>query len=155
MNTALHTRSFIALGSNLVNPTDQVKTAIVDLQQLPNTQFIRASSLYPTKPMGPQDQPDFINAVVELTTALTAYELFDHLMLIEKQHGRLRDGMRWGPRILDLDLLLYGDLILDSVNLVLPHPGMKTREFVLRPLYEIAPELCLPTGEKVVDLLSF
>ena len=147
---------FIAIGSNLENPVQQVTTAIAELKQIPQTSFVNVSRLHQTKPMGPQDQPDFINAVIQLATALNVFDFFAQLMLIEKQHGRVRDdGKRWGPRTLDLDLLLYGNMILDSPALILPHPGMKTREFVLRPLYEIAPDLCLPSGEKIADLLLF
>lgn len=145
---------FIAIGSNLENPTQQVISAITELKQLPQTNFISVSRLHQTKPMGPQDQPDFINAVIQLATTLNVFELFKQLMLIEKQHGRVRnENKRWGARTLDLDLLLYGDMILDSPTLILPHPGMKTREFVLRPLYEIAPDLRLPSGEKISDLV--
>lgn len=104
--------------------------------------------------MGPQDQPDFINAVAALETRLTPQALLQALLVIEAQHGRRRDGMRWGPRSLDLDLLLYGDTLLDAPDLVLPHPGMHERAFVLYPLADIAPGLSVPGHGSVQALLA-
>lgn len=144
---------FIGIGSNLNNPLQQIKIACEELQHLSRTQFIKSSSLYSSSPLGPQDQPDFLNAVVELNTDLSASELLQQLLVIEHQHERVRE-MRWGPRTLDLDLLLYGNEIITTTELTIPHPGLKTREFVLYPLVEIAPDLVLPTGEKVQDLLA-
>ncbi len=144
---------FIGIGSNLKDPLHQVQTAIAELVQLSKTIFITSSSFYRTKPLGPTDQPDFINAVIALETELTPLELLDALQAIELQHGRVRDR-RWGPRTLDLDLLLYDQLTLQSERLTLPHSGLKNRIFVLQPLAEIAPELMLPSGESIRGLLA-
>ncbi|KJY83638.1 2-amino-4-hydroxy-6-hydroxymethyldihydropteridine pyrophosphokinase [Vibrio galatheae] len=143
---------FIAVGSNLSDPVTQANAAIDALKQLPKSQFVRASSLYSSTPMGPQDQPDYINAVVEITTELTPLELLDCTQAIELEQGRVRKEERWGPRTLDLDILLYGNEVMDSERLVIPHYGMKQREFVLYPLAEIAPSLTLPCGTRLEDL---
>lgn len=94
--------------------------------------------------MGPPEQPDYINAVAALETALAPLELLAALRVIEQRHGRRRDGTRWGPRTLDLDILLHGELLLDTPELMLPHPGLHERAFVLYPLMDIAPELVIP-----------
>ncbi|MGL5006144.1 MAG: 2-amino-4-hydroxy-6-hydroxymethyldihydropteridine diphosphokinase [Plesiomonas sp.] len=137
-------RVYIAIGSNLIEPVTQAREAIAALKQLPNSRWIASSSLYRSKPMGPQDQPDYINAVVALDTTLSPLELLDATQHIELQHGRQRKTERWGPRTLDLDILLYGNMCIDHPRLVVPHYGMTTREFVLYPLAEIAPDLILP-----------
>lgn len=143
---------FIALGSNLQNPIRQIRSALVELQGLPNSVLVKTSSLYRTAPMGPE-QPDFINAAVQINTSLSAMALLAELQSIENLHGRVR-AQHWGPRTLDLDLLLYGDEIIVSEQLVIPHPGMKARAFVLYPLLEIAPDLILPGGEAVSELAA-
>lgn len=148
------TIAYIAIGSNLAEPTLQAKQAIEALKQLPQSQFIAASSLYSSTPMGPQDQPEYINAVVVIDTQLSPLALLDCTQAIEQEQGRERKAERWGPRTLDLDILLYGDEIIDSPRLTVPHYGMKVREFVLYPLDEIAPDLSLPDGTKLSDLLS-
>ncbi|WP_394127873.1 2-amino-4-hydroxy-6-hydroxymethyldihydropteridine diphosphokinase [Vibrio hepatarius] len=145
---------FIAVGSNLGDPVSQANVAIDALKQLPKTQFVQTSSLYSSTPMGPQNQPDYINAVVELTTELTPLELLDCTQTIELEQGRVRKEERWGPRTLDLDILLYGNEVMDSERLTVPHYGMKEREFVLYPLAEIAPNLTLPCGTRLDDLLK-
>jgi 2-amino-4-hydroxy-6-hydroxymethyldihydropteridine diphosphokinase len=145
---------FIAVGSNLGDPVSQANVAIDALKQLPKSQFVQTSSLYSSTPMGPQDQPDYINAVVELTTKLTPLELLDCTQRIELEQGRVRKEERWGPRTLDLDILLYGNEVMDSERLTVPHYGMKEREFVLYPLAEIAPNLTLPCGTRLDDLLK-
>ena len=145
---------FIALGSNLSSPVAQAHAAIDALKQLPKSVFVRASSLYSSTPMGPQNQPDYINAVVEITTELTPLELLDCTQAIELEQGRVRKEERWGPRTLDLDILLYGNEVMDSERLTVPHYGMKEREFVLYPLAEIAPNLTLPCGTRLEDLLQ-
>lgn len=145
---------FVAVGSNLGDPVSQANVAIDALKQLPKTQFVQTSSLYSSTPMGPQDQPDYINAVVELTTELTPLELLDCTQTIELEQGRVRKEERWGPRTLDLDILLYGNEVMDSERLTVPHYGMKEREFVLYPLAEIAPNLTLPCGTRLDDLLK-
>ncbi|MGL5727200.1 MAG: 2-amino-4-hydroxy-6-hydroxymethyldihydropteridine diphosphokinase, partial [Plesiomonas sp.] len=137
-------RVYIAIGSNLIEPVTQAREAIAALKQLPNSRWIASSSLYRSKPMGPQDQPDYINAVVALDTTLSPLELLDATQHIELQHGRQRKAERWGPRTLDLDILLYGNTCIDLPRLVVPHYGMTVREFVLYPLAEIAPDLILP-----------
>ncbi|MGY3685969.1 2-amino-4-hydroxy-6-hydroxymethyldihydropteridine diphosphokinase [Vibrio coralliilyticus] len=145
---------FIAVGSNLADPVAQANDAIEALKQLPKSQFKQSSKLYSSTPMGPQDQPDYINAVVEITTELTPLELLDCTQAIEQEQGRVRKDERWGPRTLDLDIVLYGNEVMDSERLTVPHYGMKEREFVLYPLAEIAPNLTLPCGTRLEDLLK-
>ncbi|MDH5358048.1 MAG: 2-amino-4-hydroxy-6-hydroxymethyldihydropteridine diphosphokinase [Gammaproteobacteria bacterium] len=145
-------RVFIGLGSNLADPAAQIEMAINALKSLPQSIFIARSSLYSSPPMGPEDQPDYINAVAELDTALTAHDLLDQLQAIEQQQGRLRQR-HWGERTLDLDLLLYGEQIFDDKHLQVPHPGIPLRSFVLYPLAEIAPELIIPDMGDIEDLL--
>lgn len=145
---------FIAVGSNLADPVTQANDAIEALKQLPKSQFKQSSNLYSSTPMGPQDQPDYINAVVEITTELTPLELLDCTQAIEQEQGRVRKDERWGPRTLDLDIVVYGNEVMDSERLTVPHYGMKEREFVLYPLAEIAPNLTLPCGTRLEDLLK-
>ncbi|MFC1234586.1 2-amino-4-hydroxy-6-hydroxymethyldihydropteridine diphosphokinase [Vibrio sp. F74] len=144
---------YIAIGSNLNDPVNQTKNAIEALKNLPKTQFILASSLYNSAPMGPQNQPDYINAVVAIKTELTPIQLLNATQAIELEHGRERKDERWGSRTLDLDILLYGNSTINSERLVVPHYGMKVREFVLYPLAEIAPNLKLPDGTELSNLL--
>lgn len=131
---------FIALGSNLENPRQQVLSAIAEFKQLEHIEVKKCSSLYQTKAVGPQPQPDFINAVIQIETSLSPQQLLQQLFLMEQQHGRERKE-RWGARTLDLDLLLFDDVILQTDALTIPHPRMLERDFVLMPLFEIAPEL--------------
>lgn len=144
---------YIAVGSNLGDPIAQAKQAIEALKCLPDSRFLSASSLYSSTPMGPQNQPDYINAVVAIETDLTPLELLDCTQNIELEQGRVRKEERWGPRTLDLDILLYGNEVIDSERLTIPHYGMKVREFVLYPLAEIAPSLQLPDGTELNQLL--
>lgn len=146
--------AYIAVGSNLSDPVTQAKEAIEALKSLPKSTFIATSSLYSSTPMGPQDQPDYINAVVEIQTELTPLELLDCTQAIEQEQGRVRKDERWGPRTLDLDMILYGNEVIDSERLTVPHYGMKEREFVLYPLAEIAPNLTLPCGTRLDALLK-
>ncbi|HDM8220786.1 TPA: 2-amino-4-hydroxy-6-hydroxymethyldihydropteridine diphosphokinase [Vibrio campbellii] len=146
--------AYIAVGSNLADPVSQAKQAIEALKTLPNSEFVRASSLYSSTPMGPQNQPDYINAVVAIKTNLTPLELLDCTQAIEQEQGRVRKDERWGPRTLDLDMILYGNEVIDSERLTVPHYGMREREFVLYPLAEIAPSLQLPDGTEVSSLLA-
>ena len=146
-------RVFIGLGSNLQDPGRQVLTALDALARLPETALHRASSHYQTKPVGPIDQPDFINAVAELSTALSAWALLDALHRIETRQGRVR-GQRWGPRTIDLDLLLFGDAVIDTPRLTLPHPRIARRAFVLMPLLELDPGLWIPGQGSAADLLA-
>lgn len=145
--------SYIALGSNLSDPIQQILTAFGELAEIRETQLIARSSLYATSPMGPQDQPDYINAVAQLSTNLLAEELLDELQRIEQIHHKKRI-MHWGPRTLDLDMLLYGDMVISSERLTVPHAGLKQRVFVVQPLLEIAPELILPDGTKLASLMN-
>jgi 2-amino-4-hydroxy-6-hydroxymethyldihydropteridine diphosphokinase len=145
-------RCFIALGANLGDPVATVNAALVALRGLPQTQFIAASSLYRTAPVGLKHQPDFINAVVELSAVSSAPDLLQSLFAIEERFGRQR-SVRNAPRTLDLDLLLYGDAVSDDPQLTLPHPRLHERAFVLAPLAEIAPQLSIQGRGRVSDLL--
>lgn len=145
-------RCFIALGANLGDPVATVTAAILVLRGLPGTEFIAASSLYRTAPVGLKHQPDFINAVVELVAVVPAPTLLESLFGIEARFGRQR-SVRNAPRTLDLDLLLYGDEISSDPQLTLPHPRLHERAFVLAPLAEIAPRLTIPGRGSVADLL--
>ena len=142
---------FIGIGSNLNQPLKQVAQAIDHLQQLPKTTLSKTSSFYQSNPLGPADQPDFINCVVALDTQLSPQQLLLDLQQIEQKQGRIRQK-RWGPRVIDLDILLYGTLNLTTEELTIPHPGLNQREFVLYPLAEIAPDLILPSGETIMML---
>lgn len=143
--------AYIALGSNLHTPREQLKRALKALAQLPQTQLMAVSSFYRSKPLGPQDQPDYLNAAVEISTALSPLALLDELQRIENEQGRVR-LRRWGERTLDLDILLYGDEIIQTERLTVPHYDMHNREFVIVPLAEIAPNLILPNGQKLAEL---
>jgi 2-amino-4-hydroxy-6-hydroxymethyldihydropteridine diphosphokinase len=147
--------AYIGLGSNLEQPRQQVTDALKALAGLPCCRLTAHSSLYRSRPVGPADQPDYINAVACLDTGLDAESLLDGLQALESRHGRLRDGERWGPRTLDLDLLLYADHRLDTPRLQVPHPRMAERAFVLIPLAEIAPHrLSIPGLGPLNTLLS-
>ena len=143
---------FIGLGSNLSDPRAQVSAAVSAINQIKAVNVRNCSSLYVSKPMGPQDQPDYVNAVVEVTTSLAPLALLDELQALEHNAGRVRKGNRWGARILDLDILLFNQDIIDNERLTVPHYGMKVREFVLLPLIEIAPKLVLPDGDILLEL---
>ena len=145
--------AFVGLGSNLENPLQQVRQAISELDAIEYTRVLAASSLYRSAPVGYADQPDFINAVTKLQTGLSPHELLDALHVIENRHGRRR-LLRNAPRTLDLDLLLYGILVVHEDGLTLPHPRMHERAFVLLPLAEIAPEALLPGHGSVSQLLA-
>lgn len=148
------TTAYIGLGSNLSKPRIQVSNAAKEIANISSTDVIALSSLYLSKPMGPQDQDDYINAVIALETSLSAFELLDALQAIENAAGRVRKDNRWGARILDCDILLYGNELIQNERLTVPHYGMKLREFVLLPLAEIAPTLHLPDGSSVSLLAS-
>ena len=145
-------RCFIALGANLGDPVVTVRAAIGALRGLAQTEFIAVSSLYRTAPVGLKNQPDFVNAVVELLAAASATTLLESLFAIEEHFGRQR-SVKNAPRTLDLDLLLYGDAISDDPQLTLPHPRLHERAFVLAPLAEIAPQLSIPGRGRVSELL--
>jgi 2-amino-4-hydroxy-6-hydroxymethyldihydropteridine diphosphokinase len=137
-------RAYIGIGSNLNDPSARVQAAFGDLQRLPATRLAARSSLYGSKPMGPADQPDYVNAVAAVDTRMPAAELLQALAQIEERQGRQRGATRWGPRTLDLDLLLYGQQCIVTPTLTVPHPGMHERDFVLVPLAEIAGDLDIP-----------
>ena len=137
-------RVFIGLGSNLDNPLKQLASAISVLKAHPQIKFQQVSSVYLTKPMGPEDQADYYNAVAEVDTELSAEALLTTLQSIENQQGRIRDGRRWYERTIDLDILLYGDDQVNTDSLVIPHPGMHERGFVLFPLYELDKNINIP-----------
>lgn len=146
---------FVGLGSNLLDPVYQVQTALVALAQIPESQVVAASALYRSEPMGPQDQNDYINAVAQLETTLEPLVLLDQLQAIEQVHGRERKGERWGPRTLDLDLLLYGDQVIDVPRLTVPHYGIAERSFVLLPLQEIVGrDFEIPKKGQVANLID-
>lgn len=144
--------AFVALGSNLDAPREQVARGMLEIGALPETRLVKRSSLYRTAPVGFLEQPDFINAVVMVETALAPHALLDGLLAIERRHGRVREFTN-APRTLDLDVLLYGDLVLHEHGLTLPHPRMHERAFVLQPLAEIAPDTVIPGRGRVADLL--
>ncbi len=146
------TLCYIGLGSNLDQPVQQLQRALEELTQLPATTLISHSSLYCSAPVGPQDQPDFINAVAALSTHLSAHELLDALQGLEQAHSRVR-VRHWGPRTLDLDLLLYGTETINTERLKVPHPFMTERNFVLYPLAEIAPMCEIPGAGTLASLL--
>jgi 2-amino-4-hydroxy-6-hydroxymethyldihydropteridine diphosphokinase len=147
--------AYIGVGSNLEDPLDQVRRALLELDQLPLTRCVRHSSLYRTPPVGPVAQPHYINAVARLMTDLAPEPLLDALQAMERRHFRVRRGPRWGPRTLDLDLLLYGIQGYTSERLEIPHPQLVHRAFVLLPLAEIAPQdLQVPGCGPLADLLT-
>ncbi|WMY95815.1 MAG: 2-amino-4-hydroxy-6-hydroxymethyldihydropteridine diphosphokinase [Arsenophonus sp.] len=138
---------YISIGSNLNKPLKQAKNAIKKLNQLPNTKFIKISSFYRSKPMGKNNQPEYLNLIVALETTLLPHNLLKYTQAIEYMHGRTRTVHRWIPRTLDLDIILYGKQTIQTNHLTIPHYGLKEREFILYPLAEIAPKLRFPDGE--------
>lgn len=144
---------YIGIGSNLGDSQQHVREAVAALDSLVGTQLSNVSSLYLSDPLGPADQPRYVNAVAEISTELSPIELLDALQNIEKSHGRER-GRRWGARTLDLDVLLYGDLELQSDRLSVPHSGIASRSFVLLPLVEIAPDVVIPHLGKAAALVK-
>lgn len=145
--------AWIGLGSNLDDPRHHVERALEELDALPLTRLTAASRLYASRPQGPQDQPDFVNAVARLETRLSPLALLDQLQALEQRHRRVRQR-RWGPRTLDLDLLLYDERCLATSRLTLPHPEMSRRGFVLRPLLDVSPTLHLPDGRAIRALAA-
>ncbi|HLD65908.1 MAG TPA: 2-amino-4-hydroxy-6-hydroxymethyldihydropteridine diphosphokinase [Pseudomonas sp.] len=147
-------RVYLGLGSNLAEPLAQLRAALAALAALPRSALIAVSSFYASDPLGPADQPRYVNAVAALDTALAPLELLDALQAIELQQGRERKAERWGPRTLDLDILLFGERLLDEPRLRVPHYHLHARPFVLYPLAEIAPNLRLADGRSLSDLLA-
>ena len=147
------TPAYVGIGSNLGDTRRQVESALEELGRLPRTRLVKRSSLYRSAPLGHAGQPDFLNAVAWLDTEMGAEPLLDELQAIERRHGRERSFAN-APRTLDLDLLRYGDSVLDTPRLTLPHPRMHERAFVLAPLAEIAPEATVPGHGPVCELLA-
>ncbi len=146
--------AYIALGSNLRDPLDQVQRAINALSTLPKTYLKATSSYYRTPPYGPQDQPDYLNAVVQVDTELSAVALLDHTQRIELEQGRERKDERWGPRTLDLDILLFGQEQWSTPRLTIPHYDMHNRAFILVPLVELAPDIQITANKTARQLLA-
>jgi 2-amino-4-hydroxy-6-hydroxymethyldihydropteridine diphosphokinase len=147
-------RVYIGLGSNLAEPLQQLRDALAALAQLPDTRLLAHSSFYASDPLGPPDQPRYVNAVAALDTALEPWTLLDALQRIEQEQGRVRKAERWGPRTLDLDILLFGERLIADERLRVPHYHMHARPFVLYPLAELAAELQLPDGRRLSELLA-
>jgi len=146
--------AFIGLGGNQGDVQAAFAAALAALAALPQTRVVQVSPYYLTPAWGNTAQHDFINAAAHVQTVFGARALLDALLAIERQHGRVRDGERWGPRTLDLDLLLYGDLDCDLPGLRLPHPELHRRAFVLVPLVQIAPDIIVPGHGGIADLLA-
>ena len=149
------TRSFVGLGANLGNREQQIQRALALLAAEDGVEVVAASSLRETDPVGYEDQPRFLNGAAELRTSLSARELLERLLSVERRLGRVRgDGPRFGPRTIDLDLLLYGDQVVNEPGLVVPHPRLHERRFALEPLAELDPALEIPGRGPVQALLS-
>lgn len=145
--------AYLGLGSNLGNRQENLRIALRELGQMPTINITQVSSLYETDPVGVTEQPEFLNAVAALETTLSATDLLDVFLHLENQLGRVRT-LRWGPRVIDLDLLLYGDAQIALPSLTVPHPRLRERAFVLVPLAEIAPEMVLPGEQKTVKEMA-
>lgn len=148
MSTAQPSHVYIGIGSNLEDPLEQLKAAVAALRAIPNTQLGSISNIYQTAPIGPTGQPDYTNAAALLETTLMPEALLDELQKIELNQGRVRE-VRWGPRTLDLDIILYAGMTIRTARLTVPHIEMENRNFVLIPLSDIAPELTLPNGKSL------
>ena len=146
--------AYLGLGSNLATPEAQIKDARTAINALVGVQEYGFSGLYRSPPMGPQDQPDYVNAAMAIKTDLSAMELLRCLQQIELDHGRVRKDERWGARTLDLDILLYGEQVIDLPDLIVPHYGLAERAFVLYPLQEIAPAIQVPGMGCIADLVK-
>ena len=144
--------AYSGLGSNLEDPSAQIRRATWHLERLPDSDVQELSSLYRSAPFGPVAQPDFVNAVAIMETSADGPSLLRALQGIEDAMGRVRGSERWGPRVIDLDLLVLGDVQIESEDLVIPHPGIAERNFVLLPLREIAPDLIIPGLGPVKDI---
>jgi len=147
-------RVYVGLGSNLEDPVAQVLEAVEELEMIPDSILASRSSLYRGKPMGVADQPDYVNAVVAMDTLLSAENFLQELTRIEDLQGRVRDGDKWGPRIIDLDLLMYGKQKINTPDLTVPHPGMHERDFVIIPLSELAGDVNIPGQGRLTALIN-
>lgn len=148
------TLAYIALGSNLASPLEQVTSALEAIAAIPESQVVAVSAFFRTPPLGPADQPDYLNAAVALETALSPEDLLSHTQRIELESGRVRKAERWGPRTLDLDIMLFGRQCIDTPRLTVPHYDMKRRAFMLLPLLDIAPDCRFPDGQTVASVLA-
>lgn len=146
--------AYVALGSNLDGPAQRVTEAFAALAALPETRCVLRSRLYRSTPLGPQDQPDFVNAAAGLLTRLEPLQMLHALKALEQTLGRERPVVRWGPRHIDLDLIVHGTATVDLPELTVPHPGVSTRNFVLYPLLDLAPELLIPGQGRVKELAA-
>ncbi len=144
--------AYVGLGSNLDDPGRQIEAAFELLREIPETRLIARSSLYRSAPFGGVEQPDFVNAAAALLTRLSAQELLGKFQEIERRRGRERDGQRWGPRVLDLDLLVFSGQVIEETALSVPHPGIAERNFVLLPLRDLAPDLVIPGLGRVASI---
>jgi 2-amino-4-hydroxy-6-hydroxymethyldihydropteridine diphosphokinase len=144
---------YLGLGSNLHSPERQLRQAIVELRKLPRTVVTNVSNLYFSRPCGMRSQPPYCNMVIAINTLLPAKALLNQCHRIEKKHQRVRKT-RWGARTLDIDLLLYGEHVINHADLIVPHPRMTQRDFVLTPMLEIAPKVALPSGEPIAAYLK-
>lgn len=147
-------RVYLGLGSNLAEPRQQLEAALQALAEVADSRLVAVSSFYASDPLGPPDQPRYVNAVAALDTRLAPLALLDATQAIELQQGRVRKDERWGPRTLDIDILLFGARLIDEPRLQVPHYHLQARAFVLYPLADLAPELQLPDGRRLPDLLA-
>lgn len=152
--TALWVPAYVAIGANLGNALASVQQSFSKLAELPRSRLIARSRLYRSLPLGPQDQPEFVNAAVGLLTQLSAPELLAQLKRLEQSMGRAVPVVRWGPRVIDFDLSVFGSQRIESDSLTVPHPGVPVRNFVLYPLLDIAPELDVPGHGRIRELAA-
>ncbi len=146
--------AYIGLGSNLQNPRSQIESALKSLDQIQGCRVQACSPFYGSNAVGPGQQPDYVNAVALLGCDLDAITLLDQLQIIEKQHGRVRGSEQWIARTLDLDIVLFDNALIECKRLQVPHPRMEQRNFVLQPLHDLTPDLILPNGKAIADLLK-
>ncbi len=152
MTASLWRPAYIGLGSNLDSPARQIDAAFDRLDGMTGSRVFARSHLYRSAPFGGIEQPEFVNAAAALLTTLSPRELLDELKAIETAHGREQGGVRWGPRVLDLDLLVYSSETVDEPGLAVPHPGIAERNFVLLPLCDLAPDLVIPGLGRVASI---
>lgn len=145
---------FVGLGSNVGDRLEQISRAVQRLGRLPGVRVSRMATIYDTEPVGPP-QPEYLNTVIEMDTALSPQQLLETLKLLERQLGRVPSSQRWGPRVIDLDILLYDDRVLNEPALIIPHPRLHERRFVLEPLAQLAPKLIHPVlKQTIAELLA-
>ena len=147
-------RAYVGVGANLGDREATIRRAVELLEGMPGVEVVGTSALIETEPWGPVDQPSFLNGAVAVETELDPHALLDVLLDVERSLGRVREGERWGPRTIDLDLLLYGELVVDEAGLTVPHPCLPERAFALEPLAELAPDAVIPGNGTVAEALS-